>query len=109
MGLPEPRHIKIITPKPPRLSIVLFFIMAVLFALATPLRGTSQPPITFRKFFAQMLKHHDVERVVAYKSGDLLNVEVYLKKESLNKPEYANAEKGSSPQYVLTEQTFDSL
>ncbi len=119
MGLPEPRHVKKITQKPQRLSIVLFFIVAVILAIVMPLRGSSQSPISFERFSEQMLKHHDVDHVTAYKSGDLFVAEIYLKRESMNKPEYADAEKekspvsldgeGTLPQYVFTAATYDDL
>ena len=112
MRLPEPWHIIKFKLKPWRLDIALFFIVTVLLGLATPLRGNSQPPVSFERFSEQMLKGHDVDRVISYKSGDLLNVEVYLKKESFTKPEYADAKKAESvirlngddgiiPQYVF--------
>ena len=109
MGLSESLHIKKITPKPLRLSIALFFVTAVLIGVATPLRGNSQPPVTFERFSEQMLKHHDVDHVISYRAGGLLNVDVYLKKESLNKPEYADAGKESSAQYTFTASTYDGL
>jgi len=65
-----------------------------------------------------MLKQHDVERVVAYRSGDLIMAEVYLKKNSIGKPEYSDARKDqkfniagddSGPQYVFNQATYDGL
>ena len=111
MRLPEPSHIKKMTPKPPRPNIMMFcvIIMTVLLGVAAPLRGISQPPVTFERFSEQMLKQRDVDHVISYKSGDLLNVEVYLKKASLNKPEYADAGKESSPQYTFTAAAYDGL
>ena len=121
MELPEPLHIKKITLKPPRHTVMIcgVAIMTILLGLGTPLRGSSQVPVAFERFSEQMLKQHDVEHVTAYKSGDLLVAEVYLKKESLNKSEYADAKNGkgeislngdeNAPQYFFTAATYDDL
>ncbi|ARS41998.1 peptidase M41 [Sphingobacteriaceae bacterium GW460-11-11-14-LB5] len=44
--------------------------------------------VTYQKFEQQMLLKGDVQKVVAYKSDDLVRVEVYIKKDSLKKPAY---------------------
>ncbi|KRT17585.1 peptidase M41 [Pedobacter ginsenosidimutans] len=44
--------------------------------------------VTYQKFEQQMLLKGDVQKVVAYKSDDLVRVEVYIKKDSLKKPLY---------------------
>ncbi|QDW27321.1 ATP-dependent zinc metalloprotease FtsH [Pedobacter sp. KBS0701] len=44
--------------------------------------------VTYQKFEQQMLLKGDVQKVVAYKSDDLVRVEVYIKKDSLKKPIY---------------------
>ncbi|MGN8058969.1 ATP-dependent zinc metalloprotease FtsH [Pedobacter sp. 22163] len=51
--------------------------------------------VTYQKFEQQMLLKGDVQKVVAYKSDDLVRVEVYIKKDSLKKPLY-DAYKSSS-------------
>jgi len=66
-----------------------------------------------------MLKQHDVEKVIAYKNGDVMNAEVYIKKGSLNKPQYHDAKKDQrsfsvgtpddGPQYYFTASTYDAL
>ena len=65
-----------------------------------------------------MLKQHDVEKVVAYRNGDLIMAEVYIKKESLNKSEYQDAKKEQrsfnmggtdNPQYYFTDASYESL
>src|SRR5665213_1165238 len=90
---------KKISPKPPKPNIMWFYaiIVVVLLGVATLLNGNTQSPITFQRFEENMLKQHDVDRVVAYKSGDLVIAEVYLKKDALNKPQYADARKDKSP------------
>jgi AFG3 family protein len=112
---------KKISPKPPKPNIMWFYavIIVVLLGVATLLNGNTTAPITFQRFAENMLKQHDVDRVVAYRSGDLIVAEVYVKKESLSKPEYADAKKDKSPfgvgtqangpQYIFTDATFESL
>jgi len=111
---------KKITPKPPKPNIMWFYviIVVVLLGVATLLNGNTTNPITFQRFEEQMLKQHDVERVVAYRNGDLITAEVYLKKSSLNKPEYSDARKDqkfniagddAGPQYVFSAATYDGL
>jgi AFG3 family protein len=112
---------KKVTPKPPKPNIMWFYaiIVVVLLGVATLLNGNNIKPITFQRFEETMLKDHDVDRVVAYRSGDLIVAEVYLKAGSLNKPQYTDAQKehntfmpngsDNGPQYVFTDATFESL
>jgi len=113
---------KKISPKPPKPNIMWFYaiIVVVLLGVATLLNGNTQSPITFQRFEESMLKQHDVDKVVAYRSGDLIVAEVYIKSGSLSKPEYSDAKKDKSPfgsvggadngpQYVFTAATFDGL
>lgn len=111
---------KKITPKPPKPNIMWFYavIVVVLLVVATLLNTTTSNPITFQRFDEEMLKQHDVEKIVAYRNGDLIVAEVYIKKESLNKPQYADAKKeqrsfgvGSTegPQYTFTDATYEGL
>jgi cell division protease FtsH len=112
---------KKITPKPPKPNIMWFYaiIVMVLLGVATLLNGNTTSPITFQRFAEKMLKQHDVDKIVAYRSGDLINAEVYIKPSSLNKPEYADAKKEHStfnptgadtaPQYFFTAATYDGL
>src|SRR5580698_2387081 len=83
---------KKVTPKPPKPNIMWFYaiIVVVLLGVATLLNGNNTKPISFQRFEETMLKQHDVDRVVAYRSGDLIIAEVYLKPASLNKPEYSD-------------------
>jgi AFG3 family protein len=113
---------KKISPKPPKPNIMWFYaiIVVVLLGVATLLNGNTTNPITFQRFAENMLKQHDVDRVVAYRSGDLINAEVYIKPGSLGKAEYADAKKDKSPfgnvggadngpQYFFTAATYDGL
>src|ERR1700761_3774115 len=104
---------KKISPKPPKPNIMWFYaiIVVVLLGVATLLNGNTTAPISFQRFQDEMLRQHDVEKVIAYRSGDLVVAEVYIKKDSLRKPQYADAKKeqrsfsvgaaDSGPQYTF--------
>ena len=73
----------------------IYGILAVIFIafqLFSSVNGTSSK-ITFQKFNNDMLKKHDVEKVIVINRE---KAEVYIKKESLNKPEYKDVSKGIS-------------
>jgi cell division protease FtsH len=105
-------------PKPPKFNIMWLYGIVILAFLLVPtlLSGGSGKSINFQDFEA-MLKQNDVEKLVAYKSGDLVVAEVYIKKESLKKPQYANASKeqhlfntaNNGPQYTFTDASYESL
>src|SRR5690606_33706413 len=70
----------------------------------------------YQRFESQMLKPHDVEKLVAFKSNDLVTVEVYIKKDRLSQPKYNDVQKqdnlnmsGEGPQYKFTESSLESL
>ena len=106
-------------PKPPKFNIMwIYGIIVLAFLLATTLLSNdSGKRITYQEFETKMLKQHDVEKIIAYKSGDLIIGEVYIKKQSLdNKPEYSALGKeqhmfaaSNGPQYTFTDDSFDSL
>src|SRR5476649_2153301 len=106
-------------PKPPKPNIMWFYaiIIVVLLGVATLLNGNTTNPITFQRFEEEMLKQNDVEKVVAYRSGDLVVAEVYIKAGSLSKPQYADAKKEQNkysggtagPQYIFTDASYESL
>ncbi|MDN3581938.1 ATP-dependent zinc metalloprotease FtsH [Mucilaginibacter flavus] len=106
-------------PKPPKFNIMwIYGIIVLAFLLAsTLLSGDSGKRVTYQEFETKMLKQHDVEKIIAYKSNDLIVAEVYIKKQSLNtKPEYADLNKdqhvfpsGNGPQFTFTDDSYDSL
>jgi AFG3 family protein len=112
---------KKITPKPPKPNIMWFYaiIVVVLLGVATLMNTPTTSQITFQRFEEEMLKQHDVQKVVAYRSGDLIVADVYIKPESLTKPQYHDAKKEHSPlnlsndetgpQYAFTAATYDGL
>src|SRR6195952_2252926 len=110
---------KKINPKAPKFNIMWLYAVVVFALLAGSLlvSGNSGKPINWQRFETRMLDQHDVDHLVAYKSGDLVVVEVYIKKDSLTKTEYKDLQEKSSinlsptttPQYIFTDASFDSL
>lgn len=107
-------------PKPPKFNIMwIYGIIVLAFLLAsTLLGGENGTRITYQDFETNMLKQHDVDRIIAYKSGDLIIAEVYIKKESLGKQRYVTdsgkqqhlfSASGSGPQYTFTDDSYESL
>ncbi|WP_370580495.1 ATP-dependent zinc metalloprotease FtsH [Mucilaginibacter sp. FT3.2] len=105
-------------PKPPKFNIMwIYGIIVLAFLLAsTLLSSDTGSRITYQKFETDMLKQHDVDKIIAYKSGDLIIAEVYIKKESLSKPQYADLGKqqhmfatSAGPQYTFTDDSYESL
>ena len=111
---------KKIAPKPPRFNIMWLYAIVILILLAVGYlqSGTSTKPISsYQQFEENYLKHKDVEKLTAYKSGDLVVVEVYIKKDSLKKPMYNDVRDqktvmgsaSSGPQYTFTDASYESL
>ncbi|WP_374948646.1 ATP-dependent zinc metalloprotease FtsH [Mucilaginibacter sp.] len=110
---------KKLTPKPPKFNLMWLYAIAIIGLLVVPtfLGGNSGKQISFQKFSNDMLKQHDVDKVVAYKNGDLVVAEVYIKKDSLTKSQYADANKNQrglsmaadGPQYFFTDASYESL
>src|SRR5437588_5146458 len=98
--------------KPPKFNIMWLYAIVIMILLAVGYfsnTGTTKQ-ITYQEFENNMLKQHDVSKLAAYKSGDLITVEVYIKKESLSKPQYSDVRDNKSftgsanngPQYTFT-------
>ncbi len=110
---------KKLSPKTPKFNIIWVYGLIVLaLVVASTIFNTSNVKPTTQQEFSKMLRAHDVDKLVAYKGGDLIYVEVYIKKDSLNKkPEYADVREkstfgvsqASAPQYIFTAGSFDSL
>jgi AFG3 family protein len=107
-----------ITPKPPRFNFMWLYAVVILALLVVPyiLNGSGGKAIEFEKEFVPMLKAGDVDRIVAYKSGDHAIAEVYIKKDSLRKSAYANLKEprslnmtSNNPQFYFTDASFDSM
>jgi AFG3 family protein len=110
---------KKISPKQPKNGFMWLYLVAIAVFIGFAIYSGSNGgmPIDFNRFQTQMLSQHDVEKLVAFKSGDLIGVEVHIKKDSLKKPQYADVNKtqtafGASkddPQYVFTSGSVESL
>ncbi len=109
---------KKIMPNAPKFNIMWLYaaIILGLFVVQYMFSGNNAKTITYQKFETDMLKPGDVQRLVAFKSNDLVEVEVYIKKERLDLPKYDNVQQSNSnfnmaaaPQYVFKEGTFEGL
>jgi AFG3 family protein len=105
--------------KPPKFNIMWLYAIVILILLGVGYfnTGGGAKSVPYQEFEANMLKQHDVDKLVAYKSGDLVTVDVYIKKESLAKSQYSDVRDsktitGSSnggPQYYFTYASFETL
>ncbi len=109
---------KKIVPKPPRFNIMWLYaaIILGLFVVQYLFSGNNAKTINYQKFETEMLKPGDVEKLVAYKNGDLYNVDVYIKKDRLDQKKYDEVRNKSSfntaptgPQYIFTAATYESF
>ncbi|WP_316735648.1 ATP-dependent zinc metalloprotease FtsH [Pedobacter aquatilis] len=78
--------------------------------------GDTTKKIDYNDFASKMLLKGDVQRIVAYKSEDLVKVEVFIKKDSLEKkPLYKDFKSKNSfgsatgPTFYFNEGSFDAL
>lgn len=111
---------KKITPKPPKFNMMWIWVAILLgfIALQFMFNDNNAKQITYQQFEQEMLLPGDVERLVAYKSNELVSVEVYIKKDKLSDPKYKDVQPKPSPlnlnpvagpQYYFTEGSFDAL
>ncbi|WP_276364405.1 ATP-dependent zinc metalloprotease FtsH [Daejeonella sp. H1SJ63] len=109
---------KKIVPKPPRFNIMWLYAIIILglFVVQYLFSGNNAKTINYQKFETEMLKPGDVEKLVAYKNGDLYNVDVYIKKDRLDQKKYDDVKNKSSfnaapagPQYIFTSATYESF
>ncbi|WP_026897433.1 ATP-dependent zinc metalloprotease FtsH [Daejeonella oryzae] len=109
---------KKIIPKTPKFNIMWLYaaIIIGLFVVQYMFSGNNAKTITYQKFENEILKPRDVEKLVAYKSNDLIAVEVYIKKDRLNQAKYNDLREKSNfnmsannPHYVFTDGSFDGI
>jgi len=110
---------KKIVPKPPRFNIMWLYaaIIIGLFAVQYLFNSSNIAQISYQKFETEMLRPRDVEKIVAYKSNDLIVAEVYIKKDRLKDPKYKDVRTpdnfsmspANGPQYKFTDGSFDAL
>ncbi len=109
---------KKIVPKAPKFNIMWLYAIIILglFVVQYMFSGNNAKIINYQKFETDMLKAGDVEKLVAYKNGDLYNIDVYIKKDRLDQAKYDDV-KGKSdfnmaapgPQYIFTAATYESF
>jgi AFG3 family protein len=109
---------KKIVPKAPKFNIMWLYAVIILglFVVQYMFSGNNAKIINYQKFENEMLKPGDVEKLVAYKNGDLYNVDVYIKKDRLDQKKYDDVRNKSSfnattngPQYIFTQATYESF
>lgn len=110
--------VKKIVPKTPKFNIMWLYaaIILGLFVVQYMFTGNNAKTINYQKFENEMLKTGDVEKLVAYKNGDLYNIDVYIKKDRLDQKKYDDVKNKSSfnatstgPQYYFTAATYESF
>jgi AFG3 family protein len=106
------------TPNSPNFMWIYAVVIGVILITMFFSSNNGGIPIDYKRFETKMLMAGDVDRVVAYKNGDLVYAEVHIKKDSLKaKAEYADFNKKptsfstseSDPQYVFKEGSYESL
>lgn len=109
---------KKIVPKTPKFNIMWLYAIIILglFVVQYMFSGNNAKIINYQKFETDMLKAGDVEKLVAYKNGDLYNIDVYIKKDRLDQPKYDDIRGKSNfnmaatgPQYIFTAATYESF
>ncbi len=104
--------------KPPKFNFMWIYAIAVIGLLVIPafFGGSGGTLVNFQTFESTMLKKGDVDKIVAYKNGDLVVAEIYIKKDSLSKPQYANVRdkrsfnmSSDNAQYYFTDASYESL
>lgn len=105
---------KKVSPIPPKFNMMWVYLAVVLgfFALNYVYSGSGPKKTTYENFEKNMLQKGDVQKLVAYKSNDLLVVEVFIKpdriKENDTYKDIEGANNGmfgstnSGPQYTIT-------
>ncbi|WP_082491278.1 ATP-dependent zinc metalloprotease FtsH [Pedobacter sp. Leaf194] len=76
--------------KPSKFNIFWVYAAIIIAIVAAQFLFTTEggKEVSYRTFETQMLLKGDVEKIISYKSDDIVKAEVYIKKDSLNKPEY---------------------
>lgn len=112
---------KKITPIPPKFNMMWIYIAMIIgfIALNYMYSGSGAKETTYEKFEKDMLRTGDVEKLIAYNKGNIVEVEVYIKKDKIqNDPKYkevAPAENtisfssSTGPQYIFSEGSAEIL
>ena len=93
---------KKITPMPPKFNMIWLWIAMIVgfLGLQYLFSGESAKKITYSEFESKMLIPGDVEKLVAFKSNDLVDVEVYLKSDRLDQEKYSDIKSKESPLFL---------
>ncbi len=92
-------------------GIIIVGILAVNFMM----NSNTAKEITYQKFELELLLSGDVEKLQAYKQGDLFYIDVFLKKDSLAKAKYKDITgkksfmSSTGPQYVFSQGSLENL
>lgn len=112
---------KKVTPIPPKFNMMWLWILIILgffFGLQYFSAAVRQRKLPMPSLSKKMLLPGDVEKLVAIKNNDLIDVEVYIKKDKLSDEKYKDAtpapnslalSPATGPQYVFTEPSADIL
>lgn len=111
---------KKIAPVPPKFSMIWIWIAMIIgfIGLQYFFKGEPSKRVTYQEFESKMLIPGDVDRLVAYKSNDLVEVEVYIKKDRLEDDKYKEVapnenalsfSANTEPQYIFTEPSPEIL
>lgn len=111
---------KKITPMPPKFNMIWLWIAMIVgfFGLQYLFSNEGTKKITYKEFETKMLIPGDVEKLVATKSNDLIDVEVYIKKDKLADEKYKDVAPNPNslsispsvgPQYQFTEPSAEIL
>lgn len=122
----SPRPIRKITgkkpsAKPPKFNIMWLYAIVIMILLGVGYfsNGNSATQITYQFFETNILKNHDVQKLQAYKNGDLITVDVFIKPEALKqRPDIykdvqnqrtITGQPSSGPQYYFTYASYETL
>ena len=105
---------------PPKFNMIWLWIAMIVgfFGLQYLFSGESSKKITYKEFEQNSLIPGDVEKLVAYKSNDLIDVEVYIKSDRLDQEKYKNISSSTNnlsfsnstgPQFQFTEPSAEIL
>lgn len=107
--------------KPPKFNIMWLYAIVIMILLGVGYfsNGNSAEQITYQFFETNILKNHDVQKLQAYKNGDLITVDVFIKPEALkSRPDiYKNVQNqrtitgapSNGPQYYFTYASYETL
>lgn len=112
---------KKITPMPPKFNMIWIWIAIIVGIIGFQylLSDETTKKITYSEFEQTMLIPGDVEKLVAHKSNELVDVEVYIKADRLDQDKYKelidpnpsalSLAPGSGPQFSFTEASAEIL